>query len=52
MIELTLNNLDNLARGTAFLATGGGGDHNFHYYDMCPKSVLLFNQEIFFIWFP
>ena len=26
MIELTLDNLEDLARGTAFLATGGGGD--------------------------
>ena len=26
MIELTLNNLENFTRGTAFLGTGGGGD--------------------------
>ena len=26
MIELNLTNLEDLARGTAFLATGGGGD--------------------------
>ena len=26
MIELTLDNLDNFTRGTAFLGTGGGGD--------------------------
>ena len=26
--------------------------HNFHYYDMCPKSVLFFDWEIFFILFP
>ena len=26
MIELNLDNLEDLARGTAFLATGGGGD--------------------------
>ena len=26
MLELNLDNLEDLARGTAFLATGGGGD--------------------------
>jgi len=52
MIELTLDNLDDLARGTAFLATGGGGDPYIgklmlkHQLELGKKVTIISPDEI------
>jgi len=52
MIELTLDNLEDLARGTAFLATGGGGDPYIgklmlkHQLELGKKVTIISPDEI------